>query len=386
MVRLPTKLLRHHLPAATLLLLLVGLSVALLDAWRRVDELQQELALASRSPLAGAAGTEQDVAALLEQDTDARRSGVVLADQSAVCGVTGTKLAQPQHHLAVVIPFRDRHDELMAIIPALSRFLTRQQVGFTIWIVNQVDGLRFNRGALINVGFLYATGRRVWPGFPPILGGGKDNPADVGIPPGEKGGGRTESPALNPLFAEPASGCRPKVATYFAMHDVDLIPLHSLLRYFYPGSDKRAYHVSPPHLHPKYHYRDFVGGILIASNGLFNAINGMSNNFWGWGREDDELFKRLQEAEVVIAAPDVKIAPEQAFRHNHDNRRVRDRNYTREQVEMLRQRDSVSGLNSVLFNTTAGRRLSVDGWPAFVIDVELQCNIATTPWCLQKSS
>jgi xylosylprotein 4-beta-galactosyltransferase len=29
-------------------------------------------------------------------------------------------------------------------------------------------------------------------------------------------------------------------------------------------------------------------------------IRGFSNNFWGWGREDDELYKRVKEAGLMV--------------------------------------------------------------------------------------
>ena len=59
---------------------------------------------------------------------------------------------------------------------------------------------------------------------------------------------------------------------YIAMHDVDLLPLNEDLNYGYP--DKGPFHVSAPHLHPKYHYKTFVGGILIMSNEQFEKVSG----------------------------------------------------------------------------------------------------------------
>ena len=62
--------------------------------------------------------------------------------------------------LCVVVPFRDRFDELLAFVPHLSAFLKEQGVnGFEFVIVNQVDGFRFNRASLINVGFRHSKER-----------------------------------------------------------------------------------------------------------------------------------------------------------------------------------------------------------------------------------
>ena len=29
-------------------------------------------------------------------------------------------------------------------------------------------------------------------------------------------------------------------------------------------------------------------------------VNGLSNQFWGWGREDDELYMRIKEAGMKV--------------------------------------------------------------------------------------
>lgn len=56
------------------------------------------------------------------------------------------------------------------------------------------------------------------------------------------------------------------------MHDVDLLPLNKKLFYGYP--EKGPFHISAPHLHPKYHYRTFVGGILMMSVAHFEKVCG----------------------------------------------------------------------------------------------------------------
>lgn len=46
------------------------------------------------------------------------------------------------------------------------------------------------------------------------------------------------------------------------MHDVDLLPLNPALDYHYPPTG-HVNHIAAPHLHPRYHYASFVGGILL---------------------------------------------------------------------------------------------------------------------------
>jgi len=92
------------------------------------------------------------------------------------------KLDQPNsnHKLCIIVPFRDRFDELVTFVPEIHKFLSNQSIDHEIFIVNQIDTYRFNRASLINVGYFEALG----------------------------------------------VGC-----DYLAMHDVDLIPLNAELSY-----------------------------------------------------------------------------------------------------------------------------------------------------------
>lgn len=114
-----------------------------------------------------------------------------------------------EHKLAVLVPFRDRFDELLRFVPYMNSFLNGQHVNHHIFILNQMDTYRFNRASLINIGYLYTK----------------------------------------------------KEYDYIAMHDVDLLPLNKNLRYDYPK--EQPFHVAAPSLHPRYHYDKFVGGILL---------------------------------------------------------------------------------------------------------------------------
>jgi len=47
-----------------------------------------------------------------------------------------------QHRMAVIVPFRDRFDELLEFAPRLHRFLCTQRVRHQIFIINQADHFR----------------------------------------------------------------------------------------------------------------------------------------------------------------------------------------------------------------------------------------------------
>lgn len=140
------------------------------------------------------------------------------------------------------------------------KFLNKQNIPFHIFVVQQKDSNRFNRASLINVGFLYT-----------------------------------------------------KEFDYLAMHDVDLLPLNDDLRYNYP--DTGPFHISSPQTHPKYHYETFIGGILLVKREHYELVDGMSNNYWGWGLEDDEFYVRLKDAGLTVSRPsNITTGREDTFR------------------------------------------------------------------------
>ena len=61
---------------------------------------------------------------------------------------------------------------------------------------------------------------------------------------------------------------------YIVMHDVDLLPDNDQLQYSYPSSG--PYHISSPSLHPLYHYKTFVGGVLSLTRGQFEQVTSAS--------------------------------------------------------------------------------------------------------------
>ena len=198
-------------------------------------------------------------------------------------------------------------------------------------MINQVDELRFNRASLINVGFLLCQ-----------------------------------------------DDC-----DYIAMHDVDLLPLNLNLDYGYP--EKGPYHVAAPHLHPKYHYRKFVGGILLLKREHFKQVNGMSNKFWGWGREDDELYLRMKQAGLIIYRPgNLTTDSETTFKHTHEKKvHPRDKIKYGDQRKEGKKLDNETGLDTVKYKEINRYDININGAPGTVINVELQCDVEVTSWCMK---
>ncbi|PNJ06741.1 B4GALT7 isoform 6, partial [Pongo abelii] len=46
------------------------------------------------------------------------------------------------HRLAVLVPFRERFEELLVFVPHMHRFLSRKKIQHHIYVLNQVDHFR----------------------------------------------------------------------------------------------------------------------------------------------------------------------------------------------------------------------------------------------------
>lgn len=233
------------------------------------------------------------------------------------------------HKLAVVVPFRERFEELLVFVPFMHSFLNKKKIRHKILIVNQVDRYRFNRASLINVGFL-------------------------------ESGNDTD---------------------YLAMHDVDLLPLNEALDYSFPSNG--PFHVASPELHPLYHYKTYVGGILLLTKTHYRVCNGMSNRFWGWGREDDEFYRRLRKAELQLFRPTGITTGLNTFRHIHDPAfRKRDQKRVATQRQEQFKVDPDGGLSNLRYVVESRQEITINGAPCSVINTRLECDQEQTPWCV----
>ncbi|XP_006815466.1 beta-1,4-galactosyltransferase 7-like [Saccoglossus kowalevskii] len=234
-----------------------------------------------------------------------------------------------KHKLGIIVPFRDRLEELLEFVPYMHEFLAQQNVQYHIYVIHQVDSHRFNRASLLNVGFLHSK-----------------------------------------LDCD-----------YLVMHDVDLLPVNPDLHYKYSMVEIGPHHISSPELHPKYHYKTFVGGILMMKNEHFELTNGLSNKYWGWGREDDEFYVRMREANLQITYPQDIDTGYESFRHIHSSKRDRDKKRYFNQKEESRRRDRITGLDTVRYELVSKHEMHIDGAPITMINVILDCDKTVTPWC-----
>lgn len=236
-----------------------------------------------------------------------------------------------QHRLAVIVPYRNRSSELEIFLPHMHWFLTRQSIEHVFFIIHQVDNHRFNRAALINIGFI-------------------------------------ESRSL---------------VDYIVMHDIDLLPLN-VAEFSYRYPENGPVHLASPEYHPIYHYPTYVGGILMISSKDFERVNGMCPLYWGWGREDDNFYVRMKIAEMNLTRPmNLSTNSSNTFRHIHD-RGVHKRDairYGRQQEEGRKIRPE-TGFNTTKYQIIRKEiRKSNENIEYFLFDVNIHCDFDETPWC-----
>lgn len=141
--------------------------------------------------------------------------------------------------LTVIVPYRDRREHLGRLIPTLTQELTRQELSFRVLVVEQGCSGLFNRGKLLNIGAHYAA----------------------------------------------------PFSDYYCLHDVDAIPI--VANYGCPSQPLRLVSnlITPSGEAQRTDYY-FSGAVSIRKEQFF-AANGYSNEYFGWGKEDDDLFFRL---------------------------------------------------------------------------------------------
>jgi len=143
--------------------------------------------------------------------------------------------------LGVIVPYRKRPGHLRKFRESIESYLKDQD--YELIVVEQADDLPFNRGKLLNIGFEYAVRKQ---------------------------------------------------CDYVVFHDVDMLPIDV----------DYSYSDVPIHLANGFTNSDreifdtYFGGVTLFPIDLFKKVNGYSNEYWGWGFEDDDLLMRLTEQHI----------------------------------------------------------------------------------------
>ncbi|NXW87900.1 B4GT4 galactosyltransferase, partial [Alopecoenas beccarii] len=212
-------------------------------------------------------------------------------------------------HVAILIPHRNREKHLLYLLEHLHPFLQRQQLDYGIYVIHQAGSTKFNRAKLLNVGYLEALKEANW-------------------------------------------DC-------FIFHDVDLVPENDFNIY---TCDRQPKHLVVGRNNTGYRlrYQGYFGGVTALTRDQFSKVNGFSNNYWGWGGEDDDLRIRVEIQKMRVVRPSADVARYTMIFHKRDHGNEENG----ERMKLLRQVSrtwKTDGLNSCSY-----KLLSVEHNPLYV--------------------
>lgn len=123
---------------------------------------------------------------------------------------------------------------------------------------------------------------------------------------------------------------------------------------------------------------------MIVANKDFKRVNGLSNQYWGWGLEDEEFREQLHVFGVGIIRPDrnlVTTGHNDTFLDTHTGRRVRDDKLCHTENKPYTHRHQNDGVNTTKYNITDVRELTISGAKLTILNVDFPCDRNVTPWC-----
>jgi DNA-directed RNA polymerase II subunit RPB2 len=213
----------------------------------------------------------------------------------------------------IIVPFRDQGDQGRG--KQLEEFIKHysSHPHLHILIVEQSDDKRkFNRGALLNAGYLYAAEH-----FPHI--------------------------------------------DTFLFHDVDIILPSTIVNKYYGNCDRyKILHLG--NLVKDKKYNPPFGRVICFTKNTFRTINGFPNNFYGWGGEDDALAFRIHINDVghvhrpIVSSENLGIELET----ENDVKSLTDSQVKESKIETHKWENicldrmiwKINGINSLQFKTT----------------------------------
>jgi len=231
--------------------------------------------------------------ALLEQELNITSGGNVKKG-----GWYQPTMCTPLKKVAIIIPYRNRFEQLKIFLRHMHPFLQRQQFYYRIFVVEQLFDDPFNRAGLFNIGY-------------------------------------TEALKIDEFDC-------------FVFTDVDLVPEDDRNYYGCPTSPRHM-SVAIDKYKYKLPYRNNFGGCGAFKRHDFKDINGMSNLFWGWGGEDDDLYCRIKRRGYELTRPAMQIGRYTMVRIHHFVSSKPDPNRWN-LLKSSKERMKYDGLNTLKYN------------------------------------
>lgn len=154
--------------------------------------------------------------------------------------------------LGIVVPYKNRPEQLQIFRDSIKLYIT--DIPYELIVVDQQCDNDFNRGKLLNIGFLKAK-------------------------------------SLN--------------CDYVVFHDIDMVPID--VDYSYSQNVTHLVsELDTPGGFDRTLFDEYFGGVTLFPVEVFEKINGFTNQYWGWGFEDDNLFLRCKEAGIKLGKKSIK--------------------------------------------------------------------------------
>lgn len=154
-----------------------------------------------------------------------------------------------RNKLGIIVPYRNRPTQLNLFLSHITNYLSDKDIRYQVFIVDQDNGKQFNRGMLLNIGFIQAVKAK---------------------------------------------------CNYVIFHDVDMLPID--VDYSY--SDKPLHLATDFILNSDEKEREtfdeYFGGVTLFPVEVFKKINGYSNKYWAWGYEDTDLLYRCVKHSIDL--------------------------------------------------------------------------------------
>ncbi|KAL5010416.1 hypothetical protein ScPMuIL_012721, partial [Solemya velum] len=229
-----------------------------------------------------------------------------------------------RHKVAIIIPYRDREEQLRILLYNLHAMLTRQLIDYGIYVVDEALPTKFNRAMLMNIGYNEAI----------------------------------------------------KIYDYqcFIFHDVDLIPQDDRLLYNCPPHPR---HMSAAidKFNYKLPYQALFGGVSALTKEQFTKVNGFSNMYFGWGGEDDDMYKRIKKNGYKVIRYPMNIARYRMIKHKRD--KGNEPNPRRSmQLRGAEKRSEREGLSTLKYKVLHLEEKKLYTW----VHVEIDENEIMQPW------
>ena len=180
------------------------------------------------------------------------------------------------HKLGIIVPYRDRYFDLIVFKEHMTKYLSDKGIDYYLIVVEQDNEHSFNRGKLLNIGTIYAKKLK---------------------------------------------------CDYVVFHDLDMIPED--VDYSYSDVPLHlATNLKGTEDFKRIVFDQYFGGVTLFPIDSFERINGYSNNYWGWGYEDDDLLYRCQHLHIPLDNKQIRLdgGNTAALRFNGKNAYVKSAN------------------------------------------------------------